>query len=63
MIVSIVEGGLVLQRAYDDIRITSRQSEQFRNYLSLLFGVRKGTAAKKVTRQAAKPKSGTKTYA
>jgi TetR/AcrR family transcriptional regulator, transcriptional repressor for nem operon len=38
MIVSIVEGGLVLQRAYGDIRITSRQSEQFRNYLELLFG-------------------------
>ena len=38
MIVSIVEGGLVLQRAYGDVRVTSRQSEQFRNYLKLLFG-------------------------
>lgn len=38
MIVSIVEGGLVLQRAYGDVRATSRQSEQFRNYLKLLFG-------------------------
>ena len=37
-IVSIIEGGLVLQRAYDDDRMTSRQSEQFRNYLALLFG-------------------------
>jgi TetR/AcrR family transcriptional repressor of nem operon len=37
MIVSIVEGGLILQRAYDDSRITARQSEQFRNYLKLLF--------------------------
>ncbi len=44
MIVSIVEGGLVLQRAYGDVRVTSRQSEQFRNYLKLLFGgpARKG---------------------
>jgi len=38
MIVSVVEGGLVLQRAYGDVRLTSRQSEQFRNYLTLLFG-------------------------
>jgi len=38
MIVSIIEGGLVLQRAYGDIAITARQSEQFRNYLKLLFG-------------------------
>jgi TetR/AcrR family transcriptional regulator, transcriptional repressor for nem operon len=37
MIVSIVEGGLVLQRAYGDTDITARQSEQFRNYLKLLF--------------------------
>jgi TetR/AcrR family transcriptional repressor of nem operon len=37
MIVSVVEGGLVLQRAYGDVRVTSRQSEQFRNYLKLLF--------------------------
>ena len=37
-IVSIIEGGLVLQRAYGDDRLTSRQSEQFRNYLALLFG-------------------------
>ena len=44
MIVSIVEGGLVLQRAYGDVRLTSRQSEQFRNYLKLLFGGRKGKA-------------------
>jgi len=33
MVVSVVEGGLVLQRAYGDVRLTSRQSEQFRNYL------------------------------
>lgn len=47
MIVSIIEGGLVLQRAYDDLRMTARQSEQFRNYLKLLFGGPKsGTKAK-----------------
>jgi len=37
MIVSIIEGGLVLQRAHGDLRVTARQSEQFRNYLELLF--------------------------
>jgi len=37
MIVSIIEGGLVLQRAHGDTNTTRRQSEQFRNYLSLLF--------------------------
>lgn len=37
MIVSIVEGGLVLQRAHGDTDTTRRQSEQFRNYLALLF--------------------------
>ncbi len=37
MIVSIIEGGLVLQRAHGDVQITRRQSEQFRNYLTLLF--------------------------
>ena len=37
MIVSVIEGGLVLQRAHGDTDTTRRQSEQFRNYLSLLF--------------------------
>lgn len=37
MIVSVIEGGLVLQRAHGDTSITRRQSEQFRNYLTLLF--------------------------
>ena len=54
MIVSILEGGLVLQRAYGDVRMTSRQSEQFRNYLELLFGGRKGKAEKKSMRQSHK---------
>ena len=40
MMVSIIEGGLVLQRAYGDLRMTARQSEQFRNYLGLLFSGR-----------------------
>jgi TetR/AcrR family transcriptional repressor of nem operon len=50
MIVAILEGGLVLQRAYEDKHMTARQSEQFRNYLKLLFGEpktkKKKTAAK-----------------
>lgn len=37
LIVSVIEGGLVLQRAHGDTGTTRRQSEQFRNYLSLLF--------------------------
>lgn len=37
MIVSIIEGGLVLQRAYGNTRVTARQSAHFRNYLGLLF--------------------------
>ncbi len=37
MIVSIIEGGLILQRAHGDARSTARQSEQFRNYIELLF--------------------------
>lgn len=44
MIVSVIEGGLVLQRAYGDVRVTARQSEQFRNYLELLFRDQKGRA-------------------
>jgi len=37
MIVSIVEGGLVLQRAHGDTETTKRRCQQFRNYLALLF--------------------------
>ncbi len=36
--VAVIEGGLIFQRAYGDVRVTRRQSEQFRNYLFLLFG-------------------------
>ncbi len=46
-IVSIIEGGLVLQRAYGDAGLTARQSEQFRNYLTLLFTRDDGQPAKK----------------
>jgi TetR/AcrR family transcriptional repressor of nem operon len=47
MIVSVIEGGLVLQRAHGDTGTTKRQSEQFRNYLMLLFKApKKGTVAK-----------------
>jgi len=38
LIVSIIEGGLILQRAYGEVRMTARQSRQFRIYLALLFG-------------------------
>lgn len=37
LIVSVIEGGLVLQRAHGDTDTTRRQSKQFRNYLTLLF--------------------------
>jgi len=60
MIVSVVEGGLVLQRAYGDIKFTSRQSEHFRNYLELLFGGRKGKSDKKTTRPTAERRTSAK---
>jgi TetR/AcrR family transcriptional repressor of nem operon len=43
MIVSVIEGGLILERAYGNPGMTARQSEQFREYLELLFP----TAAKR----------------
>ena len=43
--VSIVEGGLIQQRAYGDVRVTKRQSLQLRNYLFLLFGEPRSKAA------------------
>jgi len=46
MIVSIIEGGLVLQRAHGDTGTTRRQSEQFRNYLTLLFPEAKQAVAR-----------------
>ena len=64
MIAAIVEGGLVLQRAYGDVRVTSRQSEQFRNYLELLFGRPGGRAGKnKSAGRSAKRASAGKAYA
>lgn len=53
MIVSIIEGGFVLARAYDDPRMTARQSEQCRNYLELLFGGR-ARGGKKTRRRTTK---------
>lgn len=53
MIVSIIEGGLVLQRAHGDLRVTARQSEQFRNYLELLFADNKVRTGKKPSRSKA----------
>ena len=58
MIVAILQGGLVLGRAYNDIRMMARQSEQFRNYLALLFDGRKvagGTKAPIRTRARRTP--------
>jgi len=37
MIVAVIEGGLILERAYGNAGMTARQSEQFREYLELLF--------------------------
>jgi TetR/AcrR family transcriptional repressor of nem operon len=53
MIVSIIEGGLILQRAYGDANITARQSVQFRNYLKLLFRSPNGKPDKKTSRSTA----------
>lgn len=62
MIVSIVEGGLVLERAYGEIGMTARQSEQFRNYLELLFGASKAKVKKAPGRKELEPASA-KAYA
>lgn len=62
MIVAIVEGGLVLQRAYGDARITARQSEQFRNYLSLLFVAGKDKASKNLPRRKARQPNPAREY-
>jgi len=37
MLVSVIEGGLILERAYGNPGMAARQSEQFRDYLGLLF--------------------------
>lgn len=37
MIIAVIEGGLILERAYGNPGMTARQSEQFREYLELLF--------------------------
>ncbi len=49
MVVSVIEGGFVLARAYNDGRLTARQSEYFRKYLKLLFA---GKAKKVQPRRA-----------
>lgn len=63
MIASVVEGGLVLGRAYGDPRITSRQSEQFRNYLELLFGGRKSKTSKKTSKRRSATRTNADAYA
>jgi TetR/AcrR family transcriptional repressor of nem operon len=53
--VTVVEGGLVLARAYNDDGLTSRQSDQLRKYLTLLFaGKAKKPPAAKPTKAKAK---------
>lgn len=37
LFVSVIEGALILERAYQNAGLTARQSEQFREYLMLLF--------------------------
>jgi TetR/AcrR family transcriptional repressor of nem operon len=63
MIVSILEGGFVLARAYGDGRLTARQSGQFRNYLELLFGGRSARERKKLVGQPRSRRSPAKAYA
>jgi TetR/AcrR family transcriptional regulator, transcriptional repressor for nem operon len=36
-VMSLIEGGIILSRAFNDKMITVRASRQFRNYLTLLF--------------------------
>ncbi|MGE0037788.1 MAG: hypothetical protein AB7S93_19395 [Xanthobacteraceae bacterium] len=41
MIMSLIEGGFILSRSYNDTALVARQSNQFRQYLELLFADRK----------------------
>jgi TetR/AcrR family transcriptional repressor of nem operon len=63
MIVSIIQGGLMLGRAYNDIRMTARQSEQFRNYLALLFDGRKAASGLAPSKPARARRAPVKAYA
>jgi TetR/AcrR family transcriptional repressor of nem operon len=63
MAVAIIQGGLVLGRAYNDIRMMARQSEQFRNYLGLLFGDGKESNAGRPARGSRRQRIQTKAYA
>jgi len=45
MLVSVIEGGLILERAYGNPGMAARQSEQFRDYLDLLFPTARRVAA------------------
>jgi TetR/AcrR family transcriptional regulator, transcriptional repressor for nem operon len=50
MITTIIEGGFILSRVYNDATLIARQSKQFRQYVELLFDV----DVKPVRRKAAK---------
>jgi len=63
MIVSAIEGGLVLQRAYGDVRVTARQSEHFRDYLKLLFGSPGKKSAKTTAAKSGQRRAGSKVHA
>ena len=63
MVVAIIQGGLVLGRAYNDVRMMARQSEQFRNYLALLFDGRNSKATGKTTRRTPARRAPAKAYA
>jgi hypothetical protein len=41
MIMSLIEGGFILSRTYNDTALVARQSKQFRQYLEWLFADRK----------------------
>jgi TetR/AcrR family transcriptional repressor of nem operon len=45
MIVTIIEGGLILSRSFGDARLVARQARQFRNYLELLFASRRPSSS------------------
>ena len=45
MFIAVIEGGLILERAHGNRGMSARQSEQFRNYLELLFPTAEGQKA------------------
>ncbi len=54
LVVAMIEGSLVLARAYGDERLAERQSDHLRRYLTLLFRAKAETPRPKAKRPAAK---------